>query len=109
MLIVFFDVKNDGARDGNLGQQVLIPQNEKNLASLFVLLPQFVMVLDGEIFFSQLVSILIRLNTSTFYLLIVSLGLGLEGLIISVSQRENVPIYLNDKKREINIRQIKVN
>jgi len=43
MLLVLLDVENDGSSDLNLGQEVEIPEDEENLALVFVDLPHVVL------------------------------------------------------------------
>jgi len=43
MLLVLLDVENDGSSDLHLGQEVEIPEDEENLALVFVDLPHVVL------------------------------------------------------------------
>ena len=100
MLIIFLDVEDDGASHGYLGQQVLIPEDEKDLAGLLILLTEHVVVLNGQVL---LAGLRVFLCGHDLFLSLCILRLTLISLVIPISQWENVPIYLDYMQREIKI------
>jgi hypothetical protein len=56
VLVIFFNVEDNGSCDLDFCQKILIPQNEKDFASLLILATELVMVLNGKILFSQCLS-----------------------------------------------------
>jgi hypothetical protein len=50
MFVIFLDVEHDCASHTDLGEQVLISEDEKYLTCLLILLSKHIMVLDGQVF-----------------------------------------------------------
>ena len=95
MLVVFLDVECYSSGDLNASQEVLIPENEEDLARLLVLLSEHFVVYNGEVLIA--VRGLRRFGASLLLL-----------FEQAVTERKDVPIELDDEHREIDVGQVEV-
>lgn len=80
MLVVLLYVKDDCSRYPNLREEVLIPQNEEDLARLLVVLSHHVMINDSQVIHHPR-----HLWLSCH-----------RSLKLSISEREDIPVDLDD-------------
>ena len=101
MFVVFFDVKDDGSCQLNLGQQVEISQNKENFA-LSLKLRDHVLLIGEQVVVLILVSLVsVR----------VDITVRLEEVVFPVlfiSEREHIIATLDHKKGEVEISQLEI-
>jgi hypothetical protein len=105
MLFVLLDVEDDCAGDSDLGQQVEVTQDEKDLACVLIL--HFHELLECDQIIIRIFGVLSREST-----LIVLIAVSLLHVVIvaelPVSERENVKSDLDYKDREVELGKLKI-